>query len=145
MKPTVSGISYFRTTRTCRASLPFPISDAAGPAIPHYLRSRKLVPSEDNPHFYSGKAAEGLGGPHSGLNMIWPLGIITRALTSLDEREVAGCLPALKATHAGTGFMHESFSKDDAGKFTRPWFAWANTLFGELILYVRQKYPRLLA
>ena len=37
-------------------------------------------------------------------------------------------------TDAGTGFMHESFNKDDANDFTRPWFAWQNTLFGELIV-----------
>jgi len=109
-----------------------------------YLRTRKFVLGDDNPYYYRGKAAEGLGGPHSGLNMIWPLGIITRALTSTDEKEVAQCLATLKATHAGTGFMHESFNKDDATKFTRSWFAWANTLFGELILHVHAHYPRLL-
>jgi meiotically up-regulated gene 157 (Mug157) protein len=77
--------------------------------------------------------------------MIWPLGIITRALTSQDAREIADCVATLKATHAGTGFMHESFYKDDAARFTRSWFAWANTLFGELILYIHANYPRLLA
>ena len=112
---------------------------------PLYQRTRKLVLSADNPYYFRGKAAEGLGGPHSGLNMIWPLGIVTRALTSQDEHEIAACLAALKATHAGAGFMHESFSKDDAAKFTRPWFAWANTLFGELILEVHERHPRLLA
>jgi len=112
---------------------------------PLYLRTRRLVLSEDNPYFYRGKAAEGLGGPHSGLNMIWPLGIITRALTSSDEQEIAACLTTLKATHAGTGFMHESFSKDDARNYTRKWFAWANTLFGELILKVHANQPRLLS
>jgi uncharacterized protein len=112
---------------------------------PLYQRTRKLVLSEDNPYFFRGKAAEGLGGPHSGANMIWPLGVITRALTSQDEKEIAACLATLKATHAGTGFMHESFSKDDAATFTRPWFAWANTLFGELVLHVHARYPRLLA
>ena len=111
---------------------------------PLYLRTRKLVLSDDNPYFFRGKAAEGLGGPHSGSNMIWPLGIITRALTTRDEGEIATCLATLKATHAGTGFMHESFSKDDASRFTRSWFAWANTLFGELILHVYDHYPRLL-
>jgi meiotically up-regulated gene 157 (Mug157) protein len=51
----------------------------------------------------------------------------------------------LKATHAGTGYMHESFHKDDASKFTRPWFAWANTLFGEFLWKVYQEKPQLLA
>ena len=76
--------------------------------------------------------------------MIWPLGIITRALTSQDEKEIAACLATLKATHAGTGFMHEAFNKDDARKYTRSWFAWANTAFGELILRVFAQRPGLL-
>jgi hypothetical protein len=76
--------------------------------------------------------------------MIWPLAIIVRALTSESGTEIAACLKTLKATHAGTGFMHESFSKDDAKNYTRAWFAWANTLFGELILNVHQNHPQLL-
>ncbi len=40
----------------------------------------------------------------------------------------------LMDTEAGTGFMHESFHKDNPAKFTHAWFAWQNTLFGELIL-----------
>ncbi|QEH33970.1 hypothetical protein OJF2_25030 [Aquisphaera giovannonii] len=111
---------------------------------PTYLRTRAWVLSDDNPYYFRGKAAEGLGGPHSGMDMIWPLGIITRALTSRSEPEVARCLTTLKQTHAGTGFMHESFHKDDAKKFTRSWFAWANTLFGELILTIHDRYPQLL-
>jgi meiotically up-regulated gene 157 (Mug157) protein len=62
------------------------------------------------------------------------MGIILRALTSTNNEEIALCLKMLKATHAGTGFMHESFHKDDANNFSRKWFAWANTLFGELIV-----------
>jgi meiotically up-regulated gene 157 (Mug157) protein len=103
---------------------------------PIYLRTRAFVLSDDNPYFYRGPEGEGLGGPHSGLGMIWPLGIITRALTSRDRREIDACLAELKATHAGMGFLHESFSRTDASRFTRKWFAWADTLFGELILKV---------
>jgi hypothetical protein len=55
------------------------------------------------------------------------------------------CLSWLKKTHAGTGFMHESFNKDDPSKFTREWFAWANTLCGELILKIDKNNPKLLA
>jgi uncharacterized protein len=41
--------------------------------------------------------------------------------------------------------MHESFSRNDATRFTRKWFAWANTLFGEMVLRVRASHPELLA
>lgn len=99
-----------------------------------YLNTRRFVLSEMNPYFFKGKAAEGIGGPHVGLNMIWPLAIIMRGLTSTDPKEVTACLQTLTRAHAGTGFMHESFDKDDPAKFTRAWFAWANTLFGELVL-----------
>jgi uncharacterized protein len=101
---------------------------------PLYRKTRQFVLSESNPYFFQGKAAEGIGGPHEGLNMIWPMSIIMRALTSSDDREVRQCLLWLRDTTAGTGFMHESFQKDDPTVFTRKWFAWANTLFGELIV-----------
>ena len=67
-----------------------------------------------------------------------------RALTSVDKAEMGHCLNLLKSTHAGTGFMHESFNKDNAADFTRKWFAWANTLFGELIIKTHKNYPDLL-
>jgi meiotically up-regulated gene 157 (Mug157) protein len=139
------GNQLFQDDANVPSLLSLPYLGCCAPDDPLYQRTRRFVLSDDNPYFYRGKAAEGLGGPHSGLNMIWPLGIITRALTSRDQQEIAGCLKTLKATHAGTGFMHESFFKDDSTKFTRSWFAWANTLFGELILYVHANYPGLLA
>jgi meiotically up-regulated gene 157 (Mug157) protein len=109
---------------------------------PVYRHTRALILSAENPYFFRGQAAEGVGGPHAGLNMIWPLGIIMRALTSTSNNEIRSCLRMLKATHAGTGFMHEAFDKDDPKKFTRAWFAWANTLFGELILKLHeQRHP----
>lgn len=110
-----------------------------------YQNTRKFVWSDDNPYFYRGKFAEGIGGPHIGADMIWPMSIIMRALTSNSKSEVEHCLVMLKRTHAGTGFMHESFHKDNPNKFTRAWFAWANTLFGELMLRVDRDYPDLLA
>jgi meiotically up-regulated gene 157 (Mug157) protein len=97
-----------------------------------------------NPYYCKGKAAEGPGGPHAGPDMIWPLGVIIQAMTSNDEAEIRRCLNLLRRSHAGTGFMHEAFSKDDPNKFTRHWFAWANSLFGELILKVLRERPRLL-
>jgi meiotically up-regulated gene 157 (Mug157) protein len=109
-----------------------------------YQHTRKYVQSEDNPFFFKGKAAEGIGGPHVGMDYIWPMSIIMRGLTSTDDMEIKKCLDMLQKTHAGTGFMHESFHKDDAAKFTRKWFAWANTLFGEFVWKVYKERPHLL-
>ena len=111
---------------------------------PLYLRTRGFVLSEDNPYFFKGKYAEGVGGPHVGPNRVWPLSIIMRALTSRDDREIARCLGMLLATDAGTGFMHESFNPDNPQEFTRPWFAWCNSLFGELIVRLAETRPQLL-
>ncbi|QKG52551.1 glycoside hydrolase family 125 protein [Hymenobacter sp. BRD67] len=111
---------------------------------PTYQNTRKLVLSAANPFFFQGKAAEGIGGPHVGADMIWPLAIIMRGLTSTDDAEIRACVQTLKTTHAGTGYMHESFHKDDPTKFTRPWFAWANTLCGEFLWKVYQERPALL-
>ena len=101
---------------------------------PVYENTRRFVWSTDNPYFWRGKAGEGIGGPHIGVEMIWPMSIMMRAFTSTDDAEIRDCLVALMTTDAGTGFMHESFSRHDAANFTRAWFAWQNTLFGELIL-----------
>ncbi len=109
-----------------------------------YQNTRKFALSESNPFFFKGKAAEGIGGPHVGMDYIWPMSIIMRGLTSTDDKEIKLCLDMLQKTHAGTGFMHESFHKDDATKFTRKWFAWANTLFGEFVWKVYRERPHLL-
>ena len=111
---------------------------------PLYVRTRKFLVSDNNPYFLRGKAASGQASPHTGKVRIWPMGIILRALTSTSDTEIVECLSALKRTHAGTGFMHEAFNKDDPADYTRDWFAWANTLFGELIVKVYNEQPQLL-
>ncbi len=115
---------------------------------PVFQRTIKLAWSDRNPYFFKGTAAEGIGGPHAGLDMIWPMSTMMRAFNALadgDDATMLSCLRTLKATHAGKGFMHEAFHKDDPGKFTRDWFAWANTLFGELIVDIVERRPALLA
>lgn len=111
---------------------------------PIYQNTRRFVLSEDNPYFFSGKAAKGIGGPHVGMDYIWHMSIILQALTADNDEEINQCLTWLKETHAGTGFMHEGFHKDDPSDFTRSWFAWTNTLFGELIFRLYREKPHLL-
>lgn len=101
---------------------------------PIYQNTRRYVWSDSNPYFFKGIAGEGIGGPHVGYGMVWPMSILMKALTSDDDAEITDCLRMLIATDAGTGFIHESFNMDDASDFTRPWFAWQNSLFGELIV-----------
>ena len=103
---------------------------------PVYQNTRKFVWSEANPYFHRGPAGEGIGGPHIWSEVIWPMSIMMRAFTSDSDEEIQHCICQLMTTDAGTGFMHESFHKDNAEVFTREWFAWQNTLFGELILKI---------
>ncbi|MFN2529769.1 MAG: glycoside hydrolase family 125 protein [Pyrinomonadaceae bacterium] len=138
------GNQLFMDDANAPSLLALPYFGCCAPGDPTYEKTRAFVLSDDNPYFFRGDAAEGVGGPHIGLNMIWPLGIIMRALTSDNDREILFCLKMLKRTHAGTGFMHESFDPNDPRKFTRAWFAWGNTLFGELVLKVHSERPRLL-
>lgn len=99
-----------------------------------YQNTRRFVWSEDNPYFFKGTAGEGIGGPHVGYDMAWPMSIMMKAFTSQNDAEIKECIEMLMRTDAGTGFMHESFDVNDPDHFTRPWFAWQNTLFGELII-----------
>lgn len=99
-----------------------------------YQNTRRFVWSDSNPYFFKGKAGEGIGGPHVAYDMVWPMSIMMKAFTSQNDQEIKDCVRMLMNTDAGTGFMHESFHKDDPKNFTRAWFAWQNTLFGELII-----------
>ena len=103
---------------------------------PIWQNTRRFVWSKSNPYFFSGKAGEGIGGPHIGYDMVWPMSIMMKAFTSTDDKEIKWCIETLMKTDAGTGFIHESFHKDDPTNFTREWFAWQNTLFGELIIHL---------
>ena len=125
--------------------LSLPYLGAVKETDPVYLNTRKMLLSANNPFFFKGAAGEGIGGPHAGKNMIWPLSIIMRGLTSNNDMEIKNCIEMLRKSHAGTGFMHESFHKDDAAKFTRKWFAWANTIFGEFLWKTYKEKPHLLA
>ncbi len=125
--------------------LGMPYLDAMPVTDPVYQNTRKMLLSLNNPFFFKGTAGEGIGGPHIGKDMIWPIAITVRGLTSTNDKEIRECVTMLKNSNAGTGFMHESFHKDDPKKFTRSWFAWANTLFGEFLWETYKTKPHLLA
>ena len=101
---------------------------------PIYQNTRRFVWSEDNPYFFRGPAGEGIGGPHIGYGYAWPMSIMMKAFTAQNDNEIRACMRQLLTTDAQTGFIHESFNVQDSNKYTRAWFAWQNTLFGELVL-----------
>lgn len=138
------GHRLFMDDANVPSLLGLPWLDICGREDPLYRRTRAKVWSPTNPYFFHGTAADGIGGPHEGPRMIWPMSIIVRALTATDDREIRQCLAWLRDTDAGTGFMHEAFDMDDPRHFTRAWFAWANTLFGALIVELHTHRPQLL-
>lgn len=100
-----------------------------------YQHTRRFVLSTDNPYYWSGRAGQGVGSPHTPPHQIWPIALAMQGLTSTDPQEQAALVKLLVETTAGTEYMHESFHVDDPTCFTRSWFAWANSLFSEFLLF----------
>jgi len=113
--------------------LSLPLFGACGRDEPMYVATRRRLLSDANPWWFRGRAGEGIGSPHTGPGRIWPIAIAVRGLTATSDAERLEAIRLIGATHAGTFLAHESFDVDDPTRFSRPWFAWANTLVGELI------------
>lgn len=112
---------------------------------PVYVHTRKFALSEWNSFYTHGKIACGISSPHVGVcDKFWPMATILQAMTSENPDEIRSCLSILKSTHANTYFIHESIHVDDPHKFTRHWFSWANSLFGEMILGIERTNPDIL-
>ncbi|SFJ58714.1 hypothetical protein SAMN02799624_05120 [Paenibacillus sp. UNC496MF] len=98
-----------------------------------YKRTRAFILSKDNPYYAEGRFARGVGSPHTPLGYVWHIGLIVQGLTSTDAAEKRDIVDMLAQTTAGTDYMHESFDPDRPETYTRPWFAWANSLFGQFL------------
>lgn len=99
-----------------------------------YENTRRFVLSGSNPYYFEGKALSGIGSPHTPKDYVWAISLIIQALTSDDSEEINRIVETLVSTDAGTGYMHEGIDKDDPDKFTRSWFAWANSLFSYMLI-----------
>lgn len=127
--PSLSGLAYL---------------GCVDPADPLWQRTVSACWSKDNPWYFEGSAISGIGGPHTGPGQVWPMSVITRALTSTDPALLRDSLAMIRRSHGGTGFIHEGVDIYDPTKFTRDWFAWANGLFGELIVHIAATRPQVL-
>ncbi|BDG67140.1 glycosyl hydrolase [Enterococcus innesii] len=101
---------------------------------PLYLQTRKTLLSSENPYFYEGKYAKGIGSSHTPENYVWPIAMAMEGMTTTDKEEKKRILDQLVATDAGTNLMHEGFDVDDPSQYTREWFSWANMMFCELVM-----------
>ncbi len=137
------GNSILMDDANAPSLLSLPYLDSS-PDAAIYARTRKFVWSEQNPWFFRGRAGEGIGGPHIGRDSIWPMSQTVYALTSDSNAEIKTMIQMLKSSALSTGFIHESYNRNDSALFTRAWFAWANTLFGELIARTAKQDPALL-
>lgn len=99
-----------------------------------YLATRKTLLSKENPYFYEGKCAKGIGSSHTPENYIWPIALAIEGLTSPDKSEKKRILNLLVENDGGTNLMHEGFDVDNPNNYTREWFSWANMMFCELVL-----------
>jgi len=113
--------------------LSLPYLGACNASEPTYVATRQWVLSRANPWMFHGRGCEGIGSPHTGIGRTWPIAIAMRGLTATSVAERMEAIRTLGMTHAGTYLAHESFEVDDPSQFTRPWFAWANSLVGELL------------
>jgi meiotically up-regulated gene 157 (Mug157) protein len=106
---------------------------------PTYLNTRSFLLSRDNPYYYEGKYANGIGSPHTPDHYIWHIALAIQGMTTTSEEEKQEILAYFKQTDGGTNFMHEGFDADCPEEFTRDWFAWANTMFSEFVLSLTGK------
>ncbi len=97
-----------------------------------YRNTREFILSKENPYYYEGKFAKGIGSPHTPDGYIWHIALSMQGLTSDNPEEIKSILYMLEATDAGTNLMHEGFDANNPEKFTRPWFSWSCSLFSEL-------------
>ncbi len=100
----------------------------------YYENTRRFLLSADNPSFYQGQVARGIGSFHTPDHWIWPLALIMEGLTATTDNEKQDVLTQLLASDPGDHLLHESFDPDDPKRFTREDFGWPNALFSEFVM-----------
>jgi meiotically up-regulated gene 157 (Mug157) protein len=108
-----------------------------------YLNTRRYLLSKDNPYFYSGSVARGIGSAHTNDGWVWPLALVMQGLTAVNDSEKRDVLNELLASDTGDHVLHESFNPNDPSKFTRADFGWPNALFSEFVMTTFDGYKPL--
>lgn len=98
-----------------------------------YQNTRKFLLSPENPYYFEGKYAKGIGSRHTPEQYVWHMGLIMQGMTATDSQEKLELLKMIVDTDADTGYLHEGFHVDDPYTYTREWFTWPNSLFAEFV------------
>ena len=98
-----------------------------------YQNTRKFLLSAENPFYFEGKYARGIGSRHTPKNYIWHMALAMQGLTSDSDDEKREIIDMIVNTDADTGYLHEGFNADNPYEYTREWFTWPNSLFAELV------------
>ncbi|KAK0119584.1 hypothetical protein ONS95_011024 [Cadophora gregata] len=124
--------------------LALPIMGFLDRTDPVYQNTRKMLLNKaGNPYYLEGRAFQGIGGPHIGLEHAWPMSLLLQAMTSDDDKEIMGCVNMVLAA-SGLGLVHESINVNQVHDYTRSWFAWANSVFAQTILDLAKRKPHLI-
>ena len=99
-----------------------------------YKNTRRFLLSRDNPYYYVGSIAHGIGSAHTSDGYVWPLALIIQGITATSDSERKEVLGELLASDPGDHLLHESFDPNDPAKFSRKDFGWPNALFSEFIM-----------
>lgn len=98
-----------------------------------YQNTRKFILSKNNPYYYEGVAASGIGSPHTPDQYVWHIALSMQGLTSNNKEEINSLIETLLNCDGDTDYMHEGFHCNNPKEFTRDWFAWSNSLFADFI------------
>ncbi len=98
-----------------------------------YMNTRKFLLSKDNPFYFEGEFAKGIGSRHTPENFVWHISLAMQGLTSVNKEEMLELLDVFERSDADTGYLHESFDVNNPKSFTRDWFTWPDSLFAEFV------------
>ncbi|TQV99626.1 DUF1237 domain-containing protein [Cordyceps javanica] len=106
-----------------------------------YIKTKDAMLSRRNPYYAEGQKFKGVGGPHISATYPWPMSQVSAIFGTDDDDEIAERLALILESTSGLGLIHESISIYNASDYTRPWFAWANSYFAEMLLDLAERKP----
>ncbi|KAL4724460.1 hypothetical protein ACLX1H_009076 [Fusarium chlamydosporum] len=109
-----------------------------------YQKTKSLLFSRANPYYAVGETFRGIGGPHANATNPWPMAHVSAIYGTDDDDEITERLNIILENTSGLGLIHESVNIYNSSVFTRPWFAWANSYFAEMMLDLAERKPGLI-